>query len=111
MKSLCYLILEHNNIDYVSDKIKSLSSDNVGFIVHIDTKCNESLKPIEDISNRKNVKVLEYREDIIWDGKSMVDIVNRMSRAALDDSRKNDYFILLSGQDMPVKSPEYILNY
>ena len=111
MKKLCYLILAHNNLDYVADLIESLSSDNVGFIVHIDSKCSESLKPVEEISNRRNVKLMEDRKDILWGGKSMVDIVNQMSRLALDDNMKYDYFILLSGQDMPVKSSEYILNY
>lgn len=27
MKKLCYLILAHNNLDYVADLIESLSSD------------------------------------------------------------------------------------
>lgn len=110
MKSLCYLILAHSHLEYLAELIDVLSSDNIGFVVHIDSKCQE---PIDNLLNKcggKNVKILEHRENIVWGDKSMVDVVNYMSRVALSDERW-DYFILLSGQDMPVKSPEYIKSY
>ena len=111
MMRLCYLILAHNNLEYVAELIESLSDDNIGFIVHVDAKCQESMTSLERLIKEKDISLIRPREDIRWGDKSMIDVVNRMSLAALNDNRKYDYFILLSGQDMPVKSPEYIRHY
>ncbi|MBD5321127.1 MAG: beta-1,6-N-acetylglucosaminyltransferase [Bacteroides sp.] len=108
MNSLCYIILTHSNLKQTAEIIKILDGPGIGFIVHIDKKCTEDSTPLLNI---KSVTLASKRFNIEWGDGSMVKSVFSIAKQALDDNRNFNYFVLLSGQCVPVKNSTYIRNY
>lgn len=108
MMRLCYIILAHNNLVNVKRIIEMLSGEGIGFVVHVDKKCCENIEILRTI---KDVTLAGIRHDVLWGDISMVDAVIEAARQAISDDRKFDYFILLSGSDVPVKRAAYIRKY
>lgn len=108
MIRICYIILAHKNLLNVKRIIDSLSGEGVGFIVHVDKKCGEC----KDILNSvPEVALSDIRYDVQWGDISVVDAVISSANQAINDNRNFDYFVLLSGECMPVKSSNYISSY
>lgn len=102
---IAYLILTHNNPLHLNRLINSLDSEGVSFYIHIDEK--SKLEP--NGLNKKNVHILGNRTKIYWGGYSIVEASIKLLVEAYKS--KNDYYILLSGCDYPIKSNEYIKSF
>ena len=87
--------------------VDRLNQPNVFFYVHIDKK-NEDLKLFQDIFlGYKNVSVIsEYK--VYWGGISQVKTALHLMRLASNSRMDFKYFVMLSGQDYPIKTNEYI---
>lgn len=105
---ICYIILIHSNIDIALRQYEMLDAENARFMIHIDAKYNEK---IPDRLIKENVKFAERRIDIKWGDITLVDAVMHTSSQAIKDFPDADYFILLSGNCFPVKTPNYINSY
>jgi hypothetical protein len=102
---IAYLILAHRNPRLIARTIEALSCEDSAFFVHIDKKSNlnEFL-----VIKAKNVLFTERRIPVYWAEYSMVEAILILIQQALVESKKYEYFILLSGSDYPLRSKEYI---
>jgi Core-2/I-Branching enzyme len=104
-----YLILAHNQPDMVSRLVSKLNHRNVFFFIHIDAKSD--ITPFHALlKNYKNVQFVR-REKVNWMGFSQVQACLNLLQAATESSIQFNYYSLLSGQDYPIKSTEYIQNF
>jgi len=106
---LTYLILAHHKPDQVAGLIDSLDDDNTSFCVHFDAK--SAIKGLlrNKFASRKNVKVLQSDIDVNWGGYNMVAATLKLMKAGI--SQKRGYLILLSGQDLAIKSNDHIRHF
>lgn len=104
---LCYIILAHSNLNFLCKVLDSLCGEDIVFYIHVDSKCKESIKPL---SCRSDTIIASKRYDVGWGDITMVDAVMESAKEAMETTQA-DYYVLLSGNDVPVKSSEYIKHY
>ncbi len=104
MKTVCYLILAHTGLQQVKRIIDRLSGENAAFVVHIDKKCEEEAT---DLLGHRDLAICSEHYDVRWGEISMTDAVIAMCREALTRFKAGHY-VLLSGNDYPVKPADYI---
>jgi hypothetical protein len=93
---IAYLILAHNNFIHLQRLIDALNEGDCRFYIHIDKKF-----PLPGIQGN-NIIFLEDRVKVYWSTFSEVTATLKLMRRAMHDD--NDYFVLLSGSDYPVRS-------
>jgi hypothetical protein len=104
-----YLILAHNQPHMLNRLVCKLNDKNVFFFVHIDAKSD--IAPFYALlQNYKNVQFVR-REKVNWMGFSQVQACLNLMHAAAESQIQFNYYSLLSGQDYPIKSNEYIQNF
>lgn len=106
-----YLILAHTKPVQVKKLVVALNQENTRFYVHVDLKTN--LAPfLEALSEFSNLHLLpeDQRETCHWGGIGIVKATLTMLKLVEENGEKG-YVVLLSGQDYPVKSKEYIATY
>ena len=106
---IAFLILCHKNPKQINYLLETLNDIDVSFYIHIDKKSNI----LSQINNGGNIYFLKDSErlDIKWGQSQMVHATINLIKAALKSNNKYDYFWLLSGQDFPIKSINYIKKY
>ena len=100
-----YLILSHKNPQQICRLINRLDDGSSQFFVHVDLKSD--LKEFEILNSLKNTHIIPERENCIWGDFSIV----KATLHLLDNSIKSGnegFTILLSGQDYPIKSNQFI---
>lgn len=110
------LIMAHKNKDQVIRLIKSLESESFDFYVHCDSAWCLSDSDLADIKNcSNNVFIATKRIHGILDNWSLPQITLNLIDDALDNEKSKNvvysYFLLLSGQDYPIKIKNYILDF
>jgi len=104
-----YIILVHENPQHLLRLIKALDDNKSYFYIHVDKKVDiQDFKEL--IADYKNVIFVANRYECIWGSISLVYATLSCMQEVVFDKR-NGYCILMSGQDYPVKSREYIDNY
>ncbi|OEY71663.1 beta-1,6-N-acetylglucosaminyltransferase [Salegentibacter salarius] len=106
-----YLILAHNNPKQLLRLVRHLNEPDVYFYIHIDKKANQLLfeKILMSYQNLKFVP-LRKRKKIHWGDVSMVTATLELMNQVSEDQR-NGYSILLSAQDYPITSNQYIYDF
>jgi len=100
------MILAHNNFPILEKLLCFLDSDNADFFIHIDAKVPDlDTARFASLPRRSRVTFVE-RRSISWGDFSMVEAELSLLRAAVPGHY--DYYHLLSGVDVPVKTREYI---
>jgi Core-2/I-Branching enzyme len=102
---IAYLLLAHNNPRLLKRAIRTLSSGDCGFFIHIDKKAD--IRQFSAVGG-KNIFFSKQRMPVHWGEFSLVQATLMMIREALEDPTHYDYFVLLSGSDYPLRSGEYI---
>lgn len=102
-----YLILAHNEFAVLQRLIRALDDVRNDIFIHFDKKvsCLPELK-----TNKSNLYLLDDRIDIRWGDVSVVEGEYALFEAALKKGRYN-YYHLLSGVDMPLRSQNEIYNF
>ena len=103
-----YLILTHKNSEQLARLISKLQAPNVNFFIHLDK--NEEETPFKSLLRSfQNIHFLpiHLRKKIIWGDISMIEATLQLMQEALKNDAKG-YFVLLSGQDYPLKSNDQI---
>ena len=99
-----YLILAHHEFTLLQTLIACLDDRRNDIYVHIDKK----VKDLPELhTNHANLRVLKNRTDIRWADFSMVEA----EFSLFESARQNgpyQYYHLLSGVDLPLKSQDYI---
>jgi hypothetical protein len=85
-----------------------MKNENITFFIHVDKKSNIG----KDIIEREDIIVLpdDYRVDVQWAAFSQIEATLSMLKYATAYG-KYDFFMLVSGQDFPIKSPEDIIGF
>jgi len=102
-----YLIIAHKNPDQLHRLVSRLSDPCSYFYIHVDLKSN-----LEDFiclfKDLNRIKFIKERVNCIWGDFSIVKATMNCIREVIADARKDSINLLLSGQDYPIKSNEFI---
>ena len=107
-----YLILAHKNPMQFHRMVNSLNSKNVNFFVHVDKSSDDN--PFkEPFLEATNIFFLPEEKRIVtpWSDISVVKATLLLLKESLKMFDSNTYCVLLSGQDYPIKSNDYIYNF
>src|SRR4051812_45812207 len=108
--NIAYLILAHNQPQQMFRMIDRLSADNVCFFIHLDNKCKDVELVKNKFAGNKKVTVIS-NYGINWMGYNMVKATTDLLRLAVNSGVEFKYFILMSGQDYPIKPQSYIQDF
>jgi hypothetical protein len=98
---IAYLVLAHNNYHHLQKLVNALSGPHSRIYIHIDRK--SSMPLIE----RDGVVFIKERLRVYWGCYSEIAATLKLLKRALKDG--NDYYLLLSGVDYPIKPNEDII--
>lgn len=104
MSRHAYLILAHNDPSLLKTLVSCLDDSRNDIYVHWDAKSGEAP---ELQTNNAHLYILEKRVKVNWAGFSMVEAEYKLFKAAYDNG-PYEYYHLLSGADLPIKSQDYI---
>lgn len=109
---IAYLIMIHKNADQFQRLFNAIYDVRNHYLVHVDEKSEADFHDavrafVEPYPNAYILPSIRC----IWGGYSIVDVELQGIRELLNISGDWDFFINLSGQDFPLKSQDYILNY
>lgn len=108
---IAYFILAHNDEKHLKRMIDRLDY-RADFFIHIDKKKN--IEPFMNImKGYSNVFFINNREKVYWGGFSIIKATINIINCSEYKTRKKKYIrtVLLSGNDYPLKSKEYIWNF
>lgn len=104
-----YLIIAHTRFDQVAKLLELLDDERNDLYIHIDQKVSDAvdifqktLKPAVQKSKLYFVK----QHNVMWGGESQIETELELLRAAT--KRKYDYYHLISGMDLPLKTQNEI---
>ena len=104
-----YLIVTHGNFPILERQLAFLDSENADFFVHVDLSAGDlDWEKYRSIPRHSRV-VFAERLHVSWGDYSLTEATLRLLRASAPGHY--DYYHLLSGVDVPLKSREYIENY
>ena len=104
MTKHAYLILAHNEFCLLQKLVSALDDSRNDIFVHIDRKVTE----LPQLSVRDaGLFMLEDRVDVRWGDLSVVEAEYKLFEAAAMHD-EYEYYHLLSGVDLPLKSQDYI---
>lgn len=104
---IAYLISAYKDPIQLSRLIKRLNNEDIYFYIHIDK--NVDIKPFLDtLDNMENVSFTNTRFNVSWGGWSQVLYQRELIKSALSNNLGFNRLFLISGQDYPIKSNEYI---
>lgn len=104
-----YLVLAHKNWRQLSLLIKLLDDYRNDIFIHIDKKSNLMKEDELILQNSACYSTVFFikRSNVSWGGSNMVTAEQHLLHEALT-KQKYDYYHLLSGQDLPIKTQDYI---
>lgn len=105
---LNYIIHAHKNPQQLKRLVERLSTPNTNFYIHIDRSID--LKPFRDeLTSFNNLFLFDdnQRIRVTWANISQVEATLIAIKKVISDNRKG-YCILMSGQDYPIKTNQYI---
>ena len=99
-----YLILAHNEFPVLKLLVGCLDDERNDIFVHFDAK----VSVLPELSTRKaGLHILQDRVDVRWGDFSVVQAEYALFKAAYKPG-EYEYYHLLSGVDLPIKSQDYI---
>ena len=105
MARIAYLVLAHDNPRHLGRLIERLSSPSAVCFIHVDRK--SSADAFAHIGGG-NVHFTRRRVAVHWGDFSIVEATLLLMRAALAHESRPSRFVLISGADYPLRSPDYI---
>lgn len=108
MKIAC-LILTHTSALQIQRLIRKLDNGHFDFYIHLDKKQN--IEQYRMLFDTPNVFFARKRINVKWASYTGVDAVFNMLWQIEASGIKYDFVTLLTGQDYPIKSADYITNF
>ena len=106
---ICYIILAHRYPYQLKRLVQKLTTPESFFYIHVDKNVLiDSF--LSELAESPNVCFIENRREGIWGDIGIVKATISALKQILKDERRG-YCILLSGQDYPIKSNDYIKSY
>lgn len=108
---IAFIVLAHKNPDQLGRLIRKLISKDSAFYIHIDKKSNFSdfKSELSKLANFTKITLLP-RTNSYWGGPGIVTATLHGLDKTLNDGNYNR-IVLLSGQDYPIKSMNYIFDF
>lgn len=106
---IAHIIMAHKNPYQLLRMIKKLDHAQFDFYIHIDRKV--LLDPFSAIIQMPNVKFINNRINCNWGGNSLLTGIISSLNEALSYGIHYDFLNLLSAQDYPLHSSEYIYTF
>ena len=104
-----YLIITHGSFPILEKLLRFLDSENADFYIHLDARVKDfDFERYRTIPQKSSVTFVD-RVKISWGHYSLVECEMKLLRSAAGG--RYDYYHLLSGVDVPVKSRSYIESY
>ncbi|MDE5870238.1 MAG: beta-1,6-N-acetylglucosaminyltransferase, partial [Muribaculaceae bacterium] len=108
MNKHAYLILAHKNFNQLRKLIEILDHPRNDIFIHVDAKAKDfNEKEWEDATRHSRLHFLSDRIPVNWGGVSIMRSEIALLKAAVN-ADTYDYYHLLSGMDLPIKSQETI---
>lgn len=106
-----YLLLVHKNPNQFFKLFEALDAPWCNFFIHVDKKC-DVIEFKNVVPEKNNVLYVsdENRIDGKWGDLSLVNAALSCMRLAIE-CNADGHFVLLSGQDYPLRKPEYIRDF
>ena len=105
------MIMCHKNLEQVQRLVQAVSHPEIDIFVHIDQKCTENYQITRPDSN--GLYFVENRISGYLDDRSLIDITLSMITLAKRTEerlgRHYEYFLLLSGQDYPIRDMSFVV--
>jgi len=111
---LNYLILFHRDFEQLKSLLSKLHTDDSNFFIHIDKKFKLSPEQKHYLAHTSNLQVSRKRIDVLWGHYSIIEATMLLLKLVISHSPnpdKDSPVILLSGQDLPIKSNGQIFEY
>lgn len=109
---ICYLILAHHKFDQALRLVERLAGPESSFVFHIDSAANSA--GVADFRERlERFERVRYAQRVssAWGAYHQALAVMRCVQAALELMQPCDRYVLLSGQDYPIKGRQHILEF
>lgn len=105
---IAYLIMCHKNPHQVERLVDRLLENGDHAYVHIDKKCGDF-----SLGKKENLYVLSdgERVSVGWAGISMMDAELSLLKTAIASGHEYGHYVLLSGEDYPLRDAAYISRY
>lgn len=102
--NICTLLLVHKNVEQVCRLCARLSNSSIYILIHLDKKMRIENADIERIkASALNVLICPQRRSCLIDDWSLVDTTIEMIEFAKHNLPEIEYYVLMSGQDYPIK--------
>lgn len=111
---IAYLVICHKNANQIIRLIERVKTNNADVFLHIDPrmKSDEFLYLSDHFDSVKGIYILPERLQGKLDDRSLVDItmscINSARNVEREEGKHYQYFLLLSGQDYPIKPVRWI---
>lgn len=103
-----YLILAHKNFGQLRKLIELLDDPRNDIFVHVDAKARDfNREDWKDVTRHSKLVILPERIKVNWGGVSIMRTELALLKRATSEGRY-DYYHLLSGMDMPIKTQDEI---
>jgi len=104
---IAYQILCHENYEQVNRLIGSLYSSDDTFLINVDPRLARDTEPLEKWKSKSNVQIV-VDPNIGWGGSGILRKTIEGAYKLLESNKRWIYYVVLSGQDLPLKSNDYI---
>ncbi len=106
--NLAILIMAHKFPNQVANLCNLLTHEKIAIYIHIDKKVD--IQQFKNVISNHNVYFIKNRSDTQWGGFSIIETIINSYKEILNN-RKYDYICNISGQDLPIKSCEDLIEY
>lgn len=100
------LITAYKNIEHLI-RIVDFFNDDYSFYIHIDKKSNLDEAKINELKADKKVKLVSRQYSVNWGSLEHLKAILLLAQECVKNT-ETKYVHLITGQDFPIKSPEYI---
>lgn len=106
---IAHLILTYTNPQLTERLIKAIAHPQFDFYIHVDNKF--PVEPYLYLKKYPNVYFIDNREDVRWAGYNTIKATFKCIKEIVATGIDYEYINFMSGQDYPLKSAEYMLNF
>lgn len=106
---IAHLILTYTNPQQTERMIRNMAHKNFDFYIHVDLKYD--INPHLFLGSMPNVYFINNRIDVRWAGFNTVIATFECIKEIVATGIQYDFINFLSGQDYPLKSSDYLINF
>jgi hypothetical protein len=105
---VCILVMAHSNEELLRNLLQKLRHPQVFIAVHIDKKSEALFENLKDVDH---IRLVQNRVDVKWAHLTQVEATLSSYRELRATGISMDHFLVISGQDYPVRSMQSIVDF